>query len=63
MKWVDAYEKDFAEPKFELTCALCQQTFTKSNIGVRRFTEEYMMRRTGQKVYISYVKQLNLFVL
>lgn len=56
VKWVDANEKGFAQPKFEYTCESCQQVFNKSNIGVKRFAEEFALRRAGKKVYISYVK-------
>lgn len=63
VKWVDADEKGFAEPKFGYTCESCEQVFTKSNIGVRRFAEEFTMRRTGKKVYISCVKRINRYAL
>lgn len=56
VKWVAADKKGFAQPEFTYACESCHQWFTKSNIGIRRFAEEFSRRRAGQKVYISYVK-------
>jgi hypothetical protein len=53
VKWVAGGEKGFAQPKFQHNCLSCRQTFTKLNIGVRRFAEEETRRRANEKVYLS----------
>lgn len=53
VKWISDDEKGFAQPGFEYTCDTCHDVFNKSNVGVRRFTEEVTRRRAGEKVYLS----------
>lgn len=53
VKWVAPNDKGFAQPAFSHTCEVCGKEFTKSNIGVRRFSDEVVLRRTLQRVFIS----------
>lgn len=53
--WVAPGEKGFAQPHFAHTCEnmACRKVFTKGSIGVRRFSDEVSLRRTGQPVFLS----------
>ncbi|KAG8834460.1 hypothetical protein FRC17_008682 [Serendipita sp. 399] len=51
VRWIDDDEKGFAQTNFTHICEHCGKSFTKSNIGVRRFCEEVTRRRTGERVF------------
>jgi hypothetical protein len=53
VRWVADDEKGFAQPKFEHLCEVCGRSFTKENIGVRRFAAEFTRIRAGEKLYLS----------
>jgi hypothetical protein len=43
----------FAQGGFEATCAVCNKSFTKETIGVKRLCDELTLRRSGSDIAIS----------
>lgn len=44
----------WAQPNFKDVCPVCSKTFTKENMGIRKFCDELALKRAGEKIYFSY---------
>jgi hypothetical protein len=44
----------WAQPNFKGTCSVCNQTFTKENMGIRKLCDELALKMAGGRVFISY---------
>jgi hypothetical protein len=50
----NATETGWAQPNFKGECLVCHQTFTKENMGIRKFCDELALKRAGGKIFFSY---------
>jgi len=44
----------WAQPDFKGVCPICYQTFTKKNLGVRKFCDELALKNAGGRIFFSY---------
>jgi hypothetical protein len=49
-----AEKTGWAQPNFKSKCLVCNQTFTKENMGIRKFCDELALKRAGEKIFFSY---------
>jgi len=50
----NAYGTGWAQPNFNGICPVCYQTFTKENMGIRKFCDELALKRAGGQMFFSY---------
>jgi hypothetical protein len=50
----NATRTGWAQPNFKSYCYVCDQTFTKENMGIRKFCDELASKRAGRRIFFSY---------
>ena len=53
--WWGSEGTGYAQPGFKVSCPECHKTFNKEAMGVRRFSDEVALRRTGSRLSFSFV--------